>query len=114
VVDNTDSILIFTTDGEDTVLLDEDVCRGFDSVLKRASTKTSEVSVSTLQENMCHFLSSLDTIISSSPKEIGGLILEEMEICVQIDGKGKVGITGLVGAEAATRGGIKFVLRKKL
>lgn len=114
MVNNNNSILIFTTDEEDKTLLNEDVCRGLDSFVKNASIKTSEVTVNALKENMFNFLNSLDTIIKTSPKEIGGLSLEEMEISVQIDGKGNVGITGLLGAEVATQGGIKFVLRKKL
>lgn len=46
--------------------------------------------MSTLQKNMRHYVSSQDAIISSSPKDIGGLTLDEVEIPAQIDGKGNV------------------------
>jgi hypothetical protein len=62
---------------------------------------------------MRRFLRSLDSIISASPQEVGGLILDEVEIQAQIDGKGNVGLSGIASAEFATKGGLKFVLRKK-
>ena len=82
--------------------------------MKPDTAKVSEVAVSTLQENMRFFLSNLDTIISASPKDVGGLVLDEVEICAQIDGRGNVGISGIAGAEVSAQGGIKFVLRKKV
>ncbi len=107
--DNADRILIFTG-GE----VSPDVRRGLGDSLKSAAVQASEVAVSTVQGNLCHFLSSLDTILSASPTEIGGLMLDEVEIHAQIDSKGSVGISGVVGAQVAVQGGIKLVLRKKL
>jgi hypothetical protein len=81
--------------------------------VKLATARAVEVPVATLQESMRRFMSSLDTIISASPKGIGGLTLDEVEVHVQIDAKGNVGISFVAGAEFAVQGGITFVLRKK-
>lgn len=110
--DNADYILIFA--GGEASVSPPDVRRGLGGAMKTAATKASEVAVSTLQENMRLFLSNLDTIISASPKDVGGLTLDEVEIHAQIDGKGNIGISGIAGAEFAAQGGIKFVLRKKV
>lgn len=111
VSDNKDRILIFTD--EETAAPPSDARRGLGDAMKTATAKASEVAVSTLQENMRSFLNSLDTIISAAPKDVGGLVLDEVEICAQIDSKGNVGIYGIAGTEVSAQGGIKFVLRKK-
>jgi hypothetical protein len=110
--DKKDSILVFGI-GEPTAPSPE-VRRGLRERIEGAAATASEVAVSTLQENMCRFLQSLDAIISASPKEVGGLTLEEVEIQAQIDGKGNVGLSGIASAEFAAKGGLKFVLRKKV
>jgi len=110
--DKSDSIQIFT--GVDSVIASPDVRRGLRESIEGVASKVSDVAVSTLQENMRRFLTSLDTIMSASPKDVGGLTLDEVEIHAQIDGKGNVGISGVAGAEFAAQGGIKFVLRKKM
>lgn len=112
MTDNSDCIMIFTT-GE-SPSPSPDVRRGLGDAMKSVATKASEVAVSTLQENMRRFLTSLDTIMSASPKDVGGLTLDVVEVQAQIDGKGNVGISGIAGAELAVQGGIKFVLRKKM
>ena len=109
---NADYILIFAS-GE-VAAPPHDARRGLGGAMKTATTKASEVAVSTLKENMRLFLESLDTIISASPKDVGGLVLDEVEIYAQIDSKGNVGISGIAGAEVSAQGGIKFVLRKKV
>jgi hypothetical protein len=88
--------------------------RGVREVLEQAKERGVKTAVSTIQQNMSGFLQALDEIISASPKNIGGLMLDEVEIHAQIDGKGNVGISGIVGAEFAVQSGIKFVLRKKM
>ena len=112
VNDKADHILIFAV--AEVVAPPPDARRGLDGAMKTATAKVSEVAVSTLQENMRIFLESLDTIISASPKDVGGLVLDEVEICAQIDSKGNVGIYGIAGAEVSAQGSIKFVLRKKV
>ena len=109
---STDSILIFTTDLIKVSSSDE-AKRGVKRTIKGIGEQAVEVTVNTLQENMRRLLSSLNTIITTSPKEVGGLALDVIEIHANIDGKGNIGIAGIVGAEFATQGGIKFVLRKK-
>jgi hypothetical protein len=112
VNDNADYILIFT--GDEKAVSAPSIRRGFGDVMKSATAKATEVTVSTLQENMRRFLSNLDAIISAAPKDVGGLALDEVEIHAQIDGKGNVGISSIAGVEFAAQGGIKFVLRKKV
>jgi hypothetical protein len=109
--DREDSILIFSA-GEPTSPSSE-VRRGLRERIESAAATASVVTVSTLQENMQRFLQSLDTIISASPQEVGGLTLDEVEIQAQIDSKGNVGLSGIASAEFAAKGGLKFVLRKK-
>lgn len=107
-----ESILIFTID--DPMASSTEVQRGLRERIESVTAKVSEVTVSTVQQSMARFLQSLDIIISSSPKEVGGLTLDEVEIQAQIDGKGNVGLSGIASAEFASQGGIKFVLRKKV
>jgi hypothetical protein len=105
---SSESILIFTNDALQASTSGE-AKRGGSSV----SYKMAEVTINNLQDNMRQFLNGIDNIISSAPKEIGGLTLDEIEIHANIDGKGNIGISGIIGAELAIQGGIKFVLRKK-
>lgn len=106
-----DSVLIFTVDQVSTSFSDE-VRRGLESSFNKSVSHAAEITVATLQENMRRFLNNLDSIISTSPSDIGGLVLDEIEIQAQIDGKGNIGFAG-VGMELAAQYGIKFVLRKK-
>jgi hypothetical protein len=108
---NADSILIFTVDEEAGVR--PEVRRGLEGAMKEVTAKVSEVAVSTLQDSMSRFLKGLDVIIKASPKDVGGLSLDEIEINAQIDSKGNVGIHAFAQAEFGAHGGIKFVLRKK-
>jgi hypothetical protein len=87
--------------------------RGLGRALRDAAGNASEVAVATLQENMRRFLTALDTIMSASPDQIGGLSLEQVEIQLQVDASGNVGISAIAGAEFSTQGGIKLVLRKR-
>jgi hypothetical protein len=105
-------LLVFTDSGQDEE--EQPITRGLKDRLKPATEKASAVAVKTLQENMCRFLASLDTVLKTSPKEVAGMTLEEVEIQVQVDGKGNVGIAGIFGSEISAQGGIKFILRKKL
>jgi len=114
MADTPDCILIYIADADEAALTPTGARRGLGDKVTGAAAKASEVSVSTLQENMRRFLSGLDSIISTSPKSIGGLTLDEVEIHAQIDSRGNVGICGFAGAEVAAQGGIRFVLRKKV
>ena len=107
-----DSILIFA--GEPLAAPLTEPRRGLRDRIESAATTASSVAVDTLQDNVRRFLSSLDTILGGSPKEVGGLTVEEVEVHVQIDAKGNVGLSGVAGGEIAAQGGIKFVLRRKV
>lgn len=104
-------IMIFTADQTALQVYGKDkVTRGG---IKNAASLGTEIAVEVLQENIKAFISGLDSILSSSPKNIGGLELDEIEIHANIDGKGNIGIVGIGGAEISAQGGIKFILRKK-
>jgi len=87
--------------------------RGLHNVVETARERGVKTALSTIQNNMRSFLEGLDKIIMTSPHEVGGLALDEIEVHAQIDGKGNVGIAGLLGAEVVAQSGIKFVLRKQ-
>ena len=89
------------------------VRRGIQDVIQSAAGKASEVAVTTMQENMGKFLHALGLILSAPPEDMGGLVLDTVEVSAQIDSKGNIGITGLGAAELAAHGGIKLILRKK-
>lgn len=107
-----ETILIFTTDEEPDS--QQTIYRSLDSAIKHVAAKASEVTVSTLQKNMVRFLTGLDAIISAAPKEVGGLTLDELDIHLQVDSKGNVGLSDFAGIEVGTSGVIKLVLRKKV
>ena len=79
--DNKDHILIFT--GGEVAAPPPDARCGLGDAMKTATVEASEVAVSTLQENMHLFLESID----AAPKDVGGFVLDEVEICSQIDSK---------------------------
>ena len=112
MTDESGSIWVFAADQPTSPTAD--VRRGLRDTLERATARANEIAVSTLQENMRRFLNGLDSIISAAPNIVGGLMLDEVEIHAQIDGKGNVGISGIAGAEFAAQSGIKFVLRRKM
>ena len=111
VSDEADAMLIFG--GGASGPSAEGVRRGLRERLETGAGEASRVAVATIQENMRRFLDSLDAILTASPKAVGGLTLDEVEISAQIDGKGNVGLWGIGGTEIAAHGGLKFVLRKK-
>ena len=82
--------------------------------IENVVNKGTEIAIEVLQDNITRFIKGLDRILESSPKTIGGLELDEIELHASIDGKGNVGLVGIGGAEISAQSGIKFVLRKKL
>ena len=104
---------------EETILIymdsepeSSDVRRGLGEALKNAAANASEVAVGTLAANMHQFLANMDRIMTSSPEKVGGLQLEEVQLHVQFDGRGNIGIAALGGAQVAAQGGMRLVLRK--
>ena len=107
-----ETMLVFGIEREEDSL--DEARRGLGQFAKDVAHRVSKVTVSTLQKNMQRFLQNVDFILTTSPKEIGGLTLDEIEIHAQIDSKGSIGLASVVGAEVTLQGGIKFVLRKKV
>jgi hypothetical protein len=109
----TESILIFTNEPL-TSSSENETKRGVKTKIKSVSSQIAYVAVNELEKNMSQFLNNLNTIISNSPKEVGGLALDEIEIHANIDSKGNISLLGILGAELVVQGGIKFVLRRKM
>jgi hypothetical protein len=107
---NDNHILIFSLDDGNSK---SEAKRGLGKLLTQGSLKPSAVAVEVLEKNFVWFLQSLDRILAASPENIGGMKLDEVEIQAGIDAKGNIGISGIASAELASRGGIKFLLRKK-
>jgi hypothetical protein len=105
-------VYIFTADGPASAPNCRST-RGIREAAEAARERGVKAAITTIQANMRGFLEGLGRIIEASPHDIGGLSLDEIEIHAQIDGKGNVGIAGLLGAEVAAQSGIKFVLRKQ-
>jgi hypothetical protein len=105
-------VYIFTAEGPLQAAPSRSV-RGIRDVAETARERGVKAAIATVQANMQSFLEGLGKIIEACPRDIGGLALDEIEVHAQIDGKGNVGIAGLLGAEVAAQSGIKFVLRKQ-
>lgn len=110
--ENVDMITIFST--PTTAAKPATPQRGVKKLVGAVAGSASEVAVSTVQENLVRFMKAVDAILGSTPKDVGGLELREVEIHAEIDGKGKIGISSIAGAELAAKGGIKFVLRREM
>lgn len=107
-----DRIIIFSTPDEEP---EPSVrYRGVRDLVSNVTGKTTEVAVSTVQKNFISFINAVDRILGSMPKTVGDLALREVEIHAEIDGKGNIGISSIASAETATKGGIKFVLRREI
>jgi hypothetical protein len=62
---------------------------------------------------MQRILGALDTIMSAAPGEVGGLVLDTVELTLHVDAQGNIGIAALGGAEVSAGGGIRLVLKKR-
>ena len=74
----------------------------------------SIVSVNTLQENLAKLLNNIDESLANinEQKTKSGFKIDEIELSVGINGKGKVGILGM-GAEAGSNASIKLKLKRQ-
>lgn len=81
--------------------------------ITQAVAKATTLSTSLLKQNMALFMKSLGEILGAAPKEISGLVIDEVEIHALIDQKGNIGINGFIQSETQIEGGIKIILRKK-
>ena len=74
----------------------------------------SIVPVNTLQENLAKLLNNIDESLANINEQDtkSGFKIEEIELSVGINGKGKVGIWG-IGAEAGSNASIKLKLKRK-
>ena len=75
---------------------------------------TSIVPVDTLQENLAKLLNNIDESLANINEQEtkSGFKIDEIELSVGINGKGKVGIWG-IGAEAGSNASIKLKLKRQ-
>ncbi len=78
-----------------------------------AAMRVSEVAIRGLREDMRVFLEQIDNLLASSPDEFGGMVLNGIEGYAQVDGRGNVGLAGIVGIEDGWQGGLRLVLRRR-
>jgi hypothetical protein len=110
--EHVDTITIFSTPAQESE--PSTSYRGARELVSNVTGRASEIAVSTVQNNFVRFIKAVDRILGSMPKSVGELTLREVEIHAEIDGKGNIGISSIAGAEIATKGGIKFVLRREM
>ncbi|MBE9041043.1 hypothetical protein IQ235_09655 [Oscillatoriales cyanobacterium LEGE 11467] len=73
----------------------------------------SEVPVATLELEMERLLDMVQRLVSRSPgRQQSGMQLEEIELSVEIDGRGKVSLVGS-GLEMGSKGAVKLKFKRK-
>jgi len=106
----TDTIFIYSAPSNDEP---ESVRRGLGTALAKKAGELTEVATATLEENMHKFLKGLNNVLEKPVAGMQGFTLDTVEVSVQIDGKGNVGLWALGSAELAAHGGLKLILKKK-
>ena len=86
----------------------------FDDNLQTDDNEGSIVPANKLQENLAQLLNNIDESLAKIDEEAtqSDFKIDEIELAVGINGKGKVGIWG-IGAEAGSNASIKLKLKRK-
>lgn len=86
---------------------------------------TVEVPVESIERNMSEFLTVIEKIFIQAEKQAAkmqqtsedegkfGMQLEQIEMSIDVDGKGKVSLFGFGGAEVGGKGGIKLTFKRQ-
>ncbi len=74
--------------------------------------KRSRLSADDLKQNMEEFLEVIEKALEQAEKPKSGMILDEVELSVEVNGKGQVSLFG-TGGEAGGKGAIKFKFKRK-
>ena len=78
---------------------------------ERKSRKRSRLSAEDLKQNMGEFLDVVEEAFESTEKPESGMRLDEVELSVEINGKGQVSLLG-TGGEAGAKGAIKLKFKR--
>ncbi|NEN92460.1 MAG: hypothetical protein F6K48_27595 [Okeania sp. SIO3H1] len=104
------TILIVTND---TGVSEADGQRGWGSGVQQRLAKAAEIPVSVLEENMTNFLKVTGRLFQQVDQQIGtqsNLELDEVELQVEISGKGEVKL--VAGGEATGKGTITLKFKR--
>lgn len=72
----------------------------------------THISVSQLKNNMEEFLDVVEETFEKTDKPNSKMVLDELELVVEINGKGQVSLLG-TGTEVGAKGGIKLKFKRK-
>lgn len=87
--------------------------RGWGDTVKQSLTKTSEIPISVLQKNMNRFLKGMRHLFQQVNQQIeteSNLQLDEVELQVEISGKGEIKL--VAGGEAVGKGMITLKFKR--
>ncbi len=74
--------------------------------------KRSRLSADDLKQNMGEFLDVIEEALEKAEKPKSGMVLDEVELSVEVNGKGQVSLFG-TGREAGGKGAIKLKFKQK-
>ena len=74
--------------------------------------KRSRLSADDLKQNMEEFLEVIEKALEQAEQPKSGMILDEVELSVEVNGKGQVSLFG-TGGEVGGKGAIKFKFKRK-
>ncbi len=86
---------------------------GYDYGLGQKESKgRSRLSADDLKQNMGEFLEVIEEALEKAEKPKSGMVLDEVELSVEVNGKGQVSLFG-TGGEAGGKGAIKLKFKRK-
>jgi len=80
--------------------------------LRHAVLSYAEIPTDTLRNELLGFMNNMGAVFDKLPGNLGQFTLDEVELSLEITGKGQVGFLG-TGGELGGSGGIKMTLRRK-
>ena len=79
----------------------------------KGPVRVSEVSVETLEREMGRLIDVVERLVNRAPdRPKSGMQLEEIELSVEIDGRGKVSLVGS-GLDMGAKGAVKLKFKRK-
>ncbi len=78
----------------------------------KKSVKRSRLSADELKQNMAEFLDVVEEAFENAEQRKSGMMLDEVELSVEVNGKGQVSLFG-TGGEAGGKGAIKLKFKRK-
>jgi len=107
---DTESSLWVITSGTGSHSGDVSADRGIREITERAFHYGVKIPVEQLKANFEDFFKNIVTLINTVPDHNLPYTLDEIEICAEISGEGKIQLVG--GLTTGAKGGIKFKLKR--